>query len=310
MLILLYGEDTFRSRQKLNQIIEQYKTKHKTGLNLIRFTENNLDFGKVKQSAEVVSMFDEKKLIILENILKNKSFSEEFSKYITKSKLKNNQDVIVVVFQEGKLASPSYKNKASMFEEFKILKGIELNNWLKKQAVENKINISPAAASKLVAYVGEDLWQINNELNKLASYKAGEIIEEQDVDTLVKAKLDVNIFKTIDALAQRDKRTAFKLLHEHLEQGENEIYLLTMFTYQLRTLIKLKDLMDRGTQYYDLAKKAGLHPFVVKKSSAQLQNFSLDQLKKIYQRLLEIDLGIKRGRWDGPTALDLLIGEI
>jgi len=310
MLILLYGEDTFRSRQKLNQIIDQYKAKHKTGLNLVRFRENNFDFDKIKQNIEAVSMFDEKKLIILENALKNKSFSEEFSKYITKSKLKNNDDVIVVVFQEGKLVSPSYKNKASMSEEFKSLKGIQLNNWLKQEAAKSKVSIGPAAIGKLVAYVGEDLWQLTNELNKLASYKAGQPIEEADIDLLVKAKMDVNIFKTIEALAQRDKRTAFKLLHEHLEQGENEIYLLTMFIYQLRTLIKLKDLMERGTQYYDLAKKAGLHPFVVKKSSTQLRNFSLDQLKAIYKRLLEIDLGIKRGRWDGPTALDMLIGEI
>ncbi|MBU1292349.1 DNA polymerase III subunit delta [Patescibacteria group bacterium] len=310
MLILLYGEDTFRSRQKLNQIIEQYKTKHKTGLNLVCFRENSLDFDKVKQTIESVSMFDEKKLLIIENILKNKSFSEEFSKYITKSKLKNNDDVIVVLHQEGKLTSPSYKNKASMVEEFKLLKGIELINWLKKEATKNIINISPIAISKLVAYVGDDLWQLSNELNKLGSYKAGQIIDEQDIDLLVRAKLDTNIFKTIDALARRDKRSAFKFLHQHLEQGENEIYLLTMFTYQLRTLIKLKDLMERGTSYYDLAKKAGLHPFVVQKSSDQLRNFSLDQLKKIYRRLLEIDLGIKKGRWDGPTALDLLIGEI
>ena len=310
MLILLYGEDTFRSRQKLNQIIKQYQAKHKTGLNLVRFRENNLDFDKVKQNIEAVSMFDEKKLLILENIFKNKIFSEEFSKYITKSKLKNNQDVFVVLFQEGKLTSPSYKNKASVVEEFKSLKGVELINWLKKEALNNKIDIDSQAVNKLVAYVGDDLWQLSNELNKLGSYKAGQIINEQDVDLLVKAKLDTNIFKTIDALAQRDKRTAFKLLHQHLEQGENEIYLLSMFVYQIRTLIKLKDLMDRGTPYFNLAKKAGLHPFVVQKSSAQLRNFSLDQLKKIYQRLLEIDLGIKRGRWDGPTALDLLIAEI
>ena len=310
MLILLYGEDGFRLRQKLNEIVKEYQTKHQSGLNLVRFKENGFDFDKIKQNVQSISMFDEKKLIILENVLKNKSVSEDLFKYIKKSKLKDDPDVIMVIFQEDKSVGIAFKREASMSEEFKPLEGIELINWLKKQADKNKINISQIALRKLIAYVGNDLWQLNNELNKLGSYKTGQEINEQDIDVLVNAKLDTNIFKTLDALAKRDKKTAFKLLHEHLEQGENEIYLLSMFVYQVRTLIKLKDLIERGVQYYELAKKSKLHPFVVKKSSEQLRNFSLDQLKRIYQYLFEIELGIKKGRLDGQTALDLLIAEI
>jgi len=310
MFILLYGEDGFRSRQKLNEIIEQYKAKHQSGLNLVRFRENNLDFNKVRQNIEAVSMFDEKKLIVLENVLKNKIFYDDLLKYIKKKKLKDTSDVVLVLYHEGKLTGTVLKNQASLSEEFKLLYDMELVNWLKKEANKNEIDINQIALRKLVAYVGNDLWQLTNELNKLGSYKANQQIDEQDIDVLVNTKLDTNIFKTLDALAKRDKKTAYKLLHEHLEQGENEIYLLSMFVYQLRTLIKLKDLIERGTQYHELAKKSKLHPFVVKKSSEQLRNFSLDQLKSIYQYLLKIELGIKKGRLDSRTALDLLVAEI
>jgi len=310
MLILLYGEDTFRSRQKLTEVIKEYQAKHKTGLNLARFEENNLDFDKVKEKIESISMFDEKKLIILENALNNKTFSEEFLKYIKKNKLKDEQDVIIVFYQEGKLAGPSLARQANMFEEFSPLSGSDLINWLRREADKNKTNISPEALRKLVVYVGNDLWQLNNELNKLISYKAGESIDEQDIDLLVNSKIDTDIFKTLDALAQRDKKTAFRLLHEHLEQGENEIYLFSMFVYQVRALLKLKDLIEKGTPFYNLSKLSGLHPFAVKKSSVQLKNFGLEQLKKIYRYLLKIELGLKKGRLNGPTALDLLIAEI
>ena len=310
MLILLYGEDDFRSRQKLNEITKEYQDKHKTGLNLVRFRENNFDFNKIRQNIESVSMFDEKKLIILENVLENKIFFEDFSKYVKKNKLKDSQDIIVVIYQKGKLPSIVIKKQANMSEEFKLLQETEIINWLKKEARKNKININYGALVKLVSYIGNDLWQLDNELNKLNSYKNNKLINEEDIDILVNAKIDTNIFKTLDALARRDKKTAFKLLHEHLEQGENEIYLFSMFIYQVRTLIKLKDLIEKGTTYYDLAKKSKLHPFVVKKSSEQLRNFSLEQLNKIYQYLLNIELGIKKSRLDGRTALDLLIAEI
>ena len=305
MIILLYGEDTFRQQQKLKGIIKEYQTKHQTGLNLVYFKEEDLDFDKLKGKIETISMFDEKKLIILENIFNNKDFQENFFEYAKKNKLKDNQDVIVVLPQEGKLALTGLKSQLSLSEEFKPLTGTQLVNWVK-----NRININQGAVQKLISFVGNNLWQLDNEINKLVSYKTNQQINQEDVDLLVKAKMDVNIFKTIDALAQKDKKTALRLLHEHLEQGENEIYLFSMFVYQMRTLLKLKDLMEKGTPFYNLAKKSGLHPFVVKKSCHQLKGFSLEQLKKNYQRLLEIELALKKGRIDGPTALDMLVVEI
>ena len=255
MIILLYGQDTFRSGQKLKEIIKEYQAKHQSGLNLMRFKEKGLDFDKVKEKIEAVSMFDEKKLIILENALKNKDFQEKFFQYSRKNKLKDSQDIIMVIHQEGKMAATNLKHRVNMFEEFNLLEGTALVNWVKKQAIKYKAEISQSALKKLITYVGNDLWQIDNELNKLVSYKAHQAINEEDIDLLVKAKLDVNIFKTLDALAQRDKKTALRLLHEHLEEGANEIYLFSMFVYQVRTLLKLKDLMEKGTPFYSLAKK-------------------------------------------------------
>lgn len=310
MIILLYGEDTYRSRQKLKEIIKQYQTKHKTGLNFFWLREEDLDFSEIKKEIEAVSMFNEKKLIILENIFKNKIFLESFSDYARKNKLKESQEVILVIHQEGKLTLSPWKAWLTMFEEFKPLTGISLSNWLKKEIAERKISISLPAVTKLIAHVGNDLWQLNNELNKLVSYKNNQPISEEDVDLLVGAKIEVNIFETLDALARKDKKTALKLLHEHLSQGEKEIYLLTMFIYQLRGLLKMKDLIARGVPYYSLAKRSGLHPYVVRKNWSLLQNFSLDQLKGIYQRLLEVEIALKKGRLDGPTALDLLVVEI
>jgi len=310
MLILLYGEDTFRSRQKLNAIVKEYQTKHKSGLNLVLFREEGLDFDKVKEKIEAASMFNEKKLIILEGIFKNKDFQERFFQYAQKAKLKNNQEVVLVIRQEGKLARAGLKRQVNMWEEFKLLEGASLVNWVKKEVAKNKRAIAPEAVSKLVAYVGNDLWQMNNEINKLLSYQVSQPIKEENIDLLVRAKIDVNIFKTLDALANRDKKTALKLLHQHLSQGTNEIYLFSMFVYQVRSLLKLKDLIEKGTPFYGLTKQSGLHPYVVKKSWPQIRNFNLDQLKKIYQRLLEIELSLKSGRIDGETALDMLVAEI
>jgi len=310
MLILLYGEDNYRLRQKLKEIKESYQAKHKSGLSLAFFREGESDLDKIREKVEAVSMFDEKKLIVLEDLFQNKDFQENFFDYAKERKLKDDEDVVIVVCHEDKLAVSRIKNKFSMIEEFSLLRGPALTSWAKKEFKKNEAEINSEAFKKLIAYVGNDLWRLSGEINKLVNYRGGEEIKEEDIDLLVKANLDANIFKTLDALAQRDKKTALWLIHKHLERGDNEMYLLSMLAYQLRNLIRLKDLIERGEPYYSLAQKSGLHPYVVKKSSEQLRNFTLDDLKKIYRRLAEIDFKIKVGLTDGPTAIDLLVAEL
>jgi DNA polymerase-3 subunit delta len=48
----------------------------------------------------------------------------------------------------------------------------------------------------------------------------------------------------------------------------------------------------------------------LRKSFEQGKGFSLPALKKIYERLLELDMAIKTGRIEAPVALDLIVGEI
>ncbi len=312
MIILLYGEDIFRSQQKEKEIIAKYQAKNKTGLNLTYFKEGQLDFEEFQKTAESASMFAEKKLIILENALEDDNFKENFFAYARRNKLKDSQDVIIVMHERKKIGVASYKTKVNMLEEFKFLNNLELARWIKEKVKKEKAKITPEAVNKLIVFVGNNLWQMNNELDKLINYAADRDfqIEAADIDLLVQTRTDLNIFKTLDALAQRDKKNAFNFLHKHLAEGAKTLYLFSMFIYQLRTLIIIKDLIEKGVPFYSLAKESGLHPFVIKKSWSVLQGFSLNQLKRIYQRLLEIEIDIKKGRLDETTALDLLIAEI
>ena len=82
-----------------------------------------------------------------------------------------------------------------------------------------------------------------------------------------------------------------------------------MIAYQFRNLLTIKELQN--TQPYGaIAKKSGLHPFVVQKSYYLCSQFSIEQLKKIYQKIFQVDSDIKTGKIDSELALDLLLAEI
>jgi DNA polymerase-3 subunit delta len=310
MIIFLYGADTFRSRQKLNEIIEHYRKIHKSGLNLRSIDLCESDFREFRDDARTISMFDEKKLVVLKNSSANSSFQEDFlenSKYFL-----NSEDIFVFLEEEVPKSNRFFKflGKKTKSQEFKILEGAHLKNWVKKEFNKYGAKIEIGALDELIKFAGNDLWNMENEIKKLASFRNGKIIKKEDVAILIKPKIETDIFETVDAISSRDKKRALELLHKHLEKGDSPLYLLSMINFQFRNLLIIKDLIEKGRPYYTFQKTTGLHPFVIRKSYDQARRFSFAELEKIYRKIFQVDLNIKTGRLDPQAALDLFIAEI
>jgi len=317
MIIFLYGPDTYRSRQKLNEIVEHYKEIHKSGLDLKLLDLKEKDFQDFKNEAQIASMFSEKKLLVLKNAFENFDFKEKISAEI--EKFAKSEEVIL--FYEEEIKKDKFfqtLKKFSEYQEFQLLDGERLKNWVKKEFKKYQAKIDSAVLEKLIEFVGNDLWQMANEIKKLVAYKTGHNqittvtklcpeIEREDVELLVKSKIETDIFKTIDAIAAKNKKRALKLLKAHLEKGDSPLYLLSMINFQFRNLLIIKDLTEKNLSPYSFT---DIHPYVIKKSISLLGKFSFSELKKIYQKIFEVDLDIKTGKIEPEMALDLLITEI
>jgi len=311
MIILLYGLDTYRSRQKLQEIIEHYKKTHKSGLNLKYFDVENLSFRDFQTQFQQSSMFKETKLFILKNCWQNEEFKEKFLG--NTEKIAHSKD-LVLLYQEGEIAQsdPLLKSlkKSGKTQEFNPLEGEKLKKWLRKKLEILGAKADQRTLEKLIEFVGNDLWRLSNEIKKLVNYRKDKHFQAEDVELLVKPKIETDIFKTIDAIASKNKRKAFELLKKHLEKGDSPLYLLSMINYQFRNLLIVKDLIEKNLPYYLILKKTQLNPWVVKKSEQQANKFTLAELKKIYQKIFQTDLAIKTGKLKPEIALDILIAEI
>jgi len=341
MIIFLYGEDSYRARRKLNEIIDEYKKIHKSGLNLKYFLGTEISFDALKDELRQTSMFKEKKLIILVDIFSNSEFKERFLE-LGKSPNKfwlGDENIILFYEQNSVLKEDPlllFLKKYSQSQEFQPLGGQKLKSWARKEFENYGAKIEERALDKLIDFVGNDLWQMTNEIKKLVSYRAprqrgeggkeNEVlfdhkkgqtsvttvtelcpIEKKDVELLVRPKIETDIFETIDAIASKDKKRALKFIKAHLERGDSPLYLLSMIVFQFRNLLMVKDLIERNLPSYFLT---GLHPFVIKKSILLSNKFRFLELKKIYQKIFQIDIDIKTGKIEPETALDLLITEL
>ena len=302
MIIFLYGQDTYRSKQKLKEIIARYQKIHQTGLNLRIYNGGDLNFRDFKNEFRQISIFKEKKLIVLENVFLNQKFKEEFLK---EKKFFTNSDEIIIFFQEGSIPEKDklavFLKKNGKFQNFELLERQKLKNWLKREFEREGAKITQGVLEKLIDFVGNDLWRLNNEVKKLVNYKKGGSIDLTDINLLVKPEIEAEIFETIDALAQKNKKKALKFVEKHLEKGDSPFYLLSMINYQFRNLIIVKT----GGQY-----GSGIHPYAARKAANLTKFFSLKELKMAYQKIFEADLEIKTGKINPEEGIRMLIAEI
>ena len=311
MIIFLYGQDSFRSRQKLEEIVAHYKESGKSGLNLISLDAKDINFSDFYDNFKISSMFAEKKLIILKNVFANKNFQEDFIKEV--KSIEELKDVVLVYESEEpdqRLKLFKALLKECKCQEFSFLAGLNLRKWAHEEFQKSGQKVNMDALDLLLNYVGNDLWRLSGEISKLSSFKKDGTVKKDDIELFVKPRIELDIFKTIDALAAKNKKQALALLHKHLDGGEVPLYLLSMIAYQFKNLLVVKELAQKGLMYASIVKKSGLHPFVVKKTYYACNQFSFEELKKIYQRIFQVDLDIKTGKVEAETALDLLVSSI
>ncbi len=311
MLYFLYGQDTYRMREKLKELIEEYKKVHKNALTLKSFEEENLNFDEIKNEAKISSIFQEKKLIIFKDVLSLLKNEPRFMGLL--NDLQKSDDIVVFLEEKdfkGKNELVKFLMKNAKSQEFQPLNNDKLKNWVKKEFSKFKTEINDKALDKLIDFAGSDLWQLSNEIKKLVNFKPQGRIELKDVGDLVRPNIELDIFKTIDAIASKNKKIALFLVHKHLEKGANPVYLLSMINFQFRNLLIVKDLIEKNLPYYSILKIARMHPFVMRKTYQQADRFTFQEIKKIYQKIFQVDLAMKTGKISTDSALDLFLSEL
>jgi len=331
MIGFFYGSDTYRSKQKLMSVKKEFiRRKDQKGLNVSVVEASGLTLDELRKIFLSPGLFTQKRLLIINGIL-----SQPFSKKILEDKKELFKEILRIVkktrqdkenslifwdeeIKEKQLNTLQKKlyqvlKKEKYAEEFKLLKGLALKNWLKKRVVDKGFQIENQAIDLLINTHGENLWLLKNEIDKLIawqlSFKKNKKICFSGVQSLALPKIEQDIWRLVDALGQRNKINALKILSDQFKNGVDISKIITILVHQYRTILRIKSYLQNHQvlNQYQLAKILSLHPFVCQKGMAQEKNYNLEELKKIYQQLLKIDFLRKTRKIDSEILLDLLI---
>ena len=324
MFYLFHGEDEFSRSETLADFKKKMGDPGLVELNTTIFDGHKVTLGELKHACDSIPFMADRRLVIVEGLLTHlaskgkkrtlpawqKEYLEKLTQY-----LKHLPETTRLVFVEDKSigkGNPIHRlalaDKRGHVKEFTPPQRRELNRWIEKRVKKKGGQISAAATETLAAFVGNDLRLLDQEIEKLVIYVDGaRPISEDDVRLLVSYVQEANIFEMVDALGQRNGQRAARLLHQLLDAGEHPLALLGMIVRQFRIMIQVKELSGQGLSQQDMATRLKLHPFVVKKTTRQAMNFSMEQLETIYRKLLETDVAIKTGKMNDVLALDMLV---
>lgn len=304
MIYFVYGNDTYRLKKTVDAMKKKYEDSSDMNSSLY---EGDYDLEKIRSDVMSLPFLSDKRLIIIKNILISKGVD---GKKIVEVLDKKPESTIMMFVEEGEPDKRTSLYKRLIKEktkELNLLQGGELVKWIKAEVEKNGGRIEAKEADMLAGYYGGNLWQLKNEIQKLTSYSKE--ITEENIEKLSVADINVKIFDLTDAITQKDRKRASRVLGELLESGENEMYILSMIQWQVRNLALVYDLKDSSER--DIASKAKMNPYIVQKIlSATRKIDSIDTVKNYYTLIIEAENDIKTGAKDPDVSLELLVNKL
>ncbi|TET37549.1 MAG: DNA polymerase III subunit delta [Dehalococcoidia bacterium] len=312
MVYILFGADDFSLREELEKIKEGLGDKELLAYNTTIFEGHQLKLSQLVDVCSAMPFFGSHRLVIVEGLLGR---FEEGDGRSLKDVVGGMPETTVLVLIDGQVKrdNPLLKELApqAKVKEFPLLRGAALREWIQRRVAKGSGTISTQAVRLLAALVGENLWVLASEIEKLLLYTYGRRIEEGDVREVVSYAREASVFTMVDALIEGRASTAARLLHQLLQEGATAPYLLVMITRQLRLLVQAKELSLKGVPASLIKDRLGLaSDYTLTKALQQSRRYSMGRLEQVYRKLLETDLAIKRGIWKGELALDLLVAEL
>jgi len=288
MFYFLRGQDTYRSREKLNELVSHFKTKV-SDLGFFRIEGENFNEAEFKELLRGKTLFEKKYVVVCEKVLENKEALNFILGSLDDLAKTDNMFLFLEEEVDEKILE-EFKKQAYKVQEYKPLDGVKLKAWLAAKKVPANI------ASEIIKKCGSDLWRASKEIEK---YELGGLTAKQETVA------EYNPFTICDAFAEKNKAKTWTIYQQALRQGIPAEEVFFKILWQIKNLLLVKKLMNAGVA--NVAKETGLHSFVAGKAIKVAQKFSEQELINYSYEMLKIYHEERRGESELPIEFEKLL---
>ena len=306
---LICGTDAYLNDYLARDFINQEKFKD-LEQNIVDCSEDGLD--ELMASLTESSLFSNQKLIIVKNpFFLTAKVAAKYKKQIEKlqvilAHLRELDNVVVFIASYEKIDRRKKITKTLLqqvdFVETKF-RPYEISGLIKGIAKSEGYRITNQALQLLIQRSDQVLDTILSNYVKLKNISDNQTITESLVEANIDRSLSENIFEILTAAFNGDYQQASDRLDSHLREGISPIQLLAVFESQFEFLMTVKVLQERRWTKEQIVKELKANPYRIQ---ITMQNkISLDKLKKIMKKIIELDFCYKNGTYRGSEYLKL-----
>lgn len=299
---IFHGDDDFTIEEQLDLLIRGFGFKDFQDVNIDIIDGQKTTIFELIGIAGIVPFLSETRLVIVKGLLsrfENKSGGlkgigewKDLPAEISKLPISTN-----LVFVEGSISLSNsllrLLNPVSTTKNFGLPRQGQVISWINSRASQSGVRLENSAAMMLSEVLGNNLRLIDSELTKLTLYRSGKTISLEDVEKLVSNVREENIFAAVDAILQGRSAEAVRMIHKLFKNGTTASELIFMISRQLNLLIVTKDLKFNKVPMVNYEKQLGISGYGLKKVIEQSGNFTMDRLKFIKNKLVDLDLKLK-----------------
>jgi DNA polymerase-3 subunit delta len=317
---LLFGDDTHAMQAFVRELIARMGDPGLAEMNTTRLDGKTASEEDLRTAVGSLPFLCERRLVILAHPLARAQGAEGQKRFIALLEQVPPETALVLLVEDqlfrGDWDTLRSKHWLRKWVEESGGKGMmrvcalpapsDMAGWIQKEVRRQGGNFTPEAARALAVSVETNTELAEQEIVKLLTYAGSRTVEAEDVDRLCMPAGEGNIFDLVDAAAEGRTAEALRALHTLLEFQDAGL-VFGMLTRQYRLLIQAREIADDGGGAAEIGRLLNQKDFVSNKLARQVRRFSLDDLKAIYHRLLQLDEDSKNGQSDLVTGLDVFV---
>ncbi|MBO4395042.1 MAG: DNA polymerase III subunit delta [Eubacterium sp.] len=184
----------------------------------------------------------------------------------------------------------------------------EIITWIIQYATHHRTKISDRVARMLLERIGNDMYALSRELDKLIGYVGDRhVIRESDIEEIAGGVLEVNVYKMVDAVGRGDANNALGLYRDLINNREDIGRIMYLLGMQFNQMYLLREYEGRGMSSVDMAKKSGAPEWKIPNLLRMSRRFDLNRLKKMVSYWAELDESVKTTGTDRMVAAELFL---
>lgn len=323
MIILIHGDDSFRTHEKVRQLQEKFTREvDPSGLNRVVVEAQDLEAGQWSREITTTPFLARRRMIVARGVLTTSAARAMLEKEETqwwKIALSSESDSPIVVMAEpadlaaqmaprGKkpVAKPAQSDFADRLlaqatvVHNAVLTGVNRKQWIREYVRERAGTIEDAAVSLLTS-VELDSWSLAKLLDTCIAYRwqpgRGDPITKDDCLLRIPETSEGTLFPLQDAFMARRPAESFREEASLRFAGTHSLQILSMLERSVLQLGQLK----AGTL------PQTTHPYVVRKVTAAAKGWQASELRATALQLLLTDLTMKSTDLDDRALITRLL---